>query len=1032
MPPPSRTQGFRANGGAPRRLADALRGRYTIEDQIGAGGMAAVYAARDLKHDRRVAIKVLRGDLGVAGGGARFLAEIRTTANLQHPHILPLHDSGEAAGVVYYVMPLIEGASLRDRLEREGQLPIEDAVRIATEVADALHYAHTHGVIHRDVKPENILLQDGHALVADFGIATVPDRDESSRLTSASVNLGTPAYMSPEQASGERTLDARSDVHAIGSVLYEMLVGESPFLSDTMQGMFAKLFAEEPSPIAPRREDVPPHVEAAVLRALAKQRGDRFATAREFALALRDPNSSNPALNMQGLLPAGSGHRSSNPGAKTPPASNSGPSSAAAGNAVSGGNVARINPPLPPSNTDDLPSTDDAGAQVPALNNWGLSNPALRRPAALAAPVAPRTSRRTRLVLGLVAVLFGAVVGIWGLRRGMSPRAAAAPQATVLIGSVTNRTGDSTIDALLPELLSTSLEQSRTVGVYPRTNLPFVLRRMQRPAETTVDEAVGREIATREGLAAVILPSITKLGMNADASYVLVVSAVLPDGRKMASVRQTFPDLAQLPARIDSVGNDLRKAFGESAARISASKPLEEVTSKSLDAVRLYSQGREHLNAGDPRGAIPLLQRATELDSGFASAHGSLGIAYTNILDMVSATQHLRIAASFASRAPEAEREKILGDYAMSRRDFNAACPHFEVLTALRPRDYLAVFSLAWCSAQRLDFATAVAASNKGLALQDSPRTRIQHAMIAFFSGDLATAREDAHIARTQAPTAFQAWYAEAKAVLASGDVAGARDLYQQMVPQGGDMAIEGHNGLADVARYTGHLDEARTQLEAARSAALARGNVAVATSTAASLAELATEQGRANDFRALMATLDASSLPDPWLVYRIGRAWARAGHSAEASAAIHSIDSLRIGPSAQLDALTSLLRAEIALSSGQSDSAVAYADAAIRFEASTVAYETLARADLAAKRPDAAAAAFERVVHHPQERCESYDMPACYRVAEATYQLGRIKDDAGDHAAAAPLLQRFVTLWSGAKGQPMYDDAMRRLSARH
>ena len=633
--------------------------------------------------------------------------------------------------------------------------------------------------------------------------------------------------------------------------------------------------------------------------------------------------------------------------------------------------------------------------------------------------------------MGLVALVFGVGIGVWGLRRGGSTPAVPAPQATVLIGSVTNRTGDSTIDALLPELLSTSLEQSRTVVIYPRTNVPFVLRRMQRPPQTAVDESVGREIVTREGLAAVILPSITKLGMNADASYVLVVSAVLPDGRKMASTRQTFANLAELPARIDSVGNALRKAFGESAALVRASKPLDEVTSKSLDAVRLYSQGREHLNVGDPRGAIPLLQRAIELDSTFAMAHNYLGIAYTNVNDMVSASQHLRIAASFASHAPEAEREKILGDYAMSRRDFNAACPHFEVLEALRPRDFAATMSLAWCTAQKLDFKTAVTKSERGLALQDSPRTRIQRAMILFYAGQLTKARDEAHLVRAQAPNAFQAWYVETKALLASGDAAGARDLYQQMVTQGGDMAVEGHNGLADVARYTGHIEQARAELAAARDGALARGNIAVATSATASLAELATEEGRSSDFNTLMATLN-TALPDPWLLYRIGRAWARAGRKEQALAAIRSIDSLRIGPSSQYDALTSLLRAEIALSSAQPDSAIADAEAAIRFEPSTVAYETLGRAALAAKRSDLATVAFDQVVRRPQERCESYDTPACYRAVEATYQLGRLKDDAGDHAGATPLLKRFATLWAGAKGQPMLYDANRRLATRH
>src|SRR5712692_11256628 len=203
------------------RLSAALEDRYRIERELGAGGMATVYLAHDVRHDRKVALKVLRPELSAILGGERFLTEIKTTANLQHPHILPLHDSGEADGLVFYVMPYVEGESLRDRLAREKQLPVEDAVRIAHEVADALHYAHQHGIVHRDIKPENILLHGGHAQVADFGIALAASRSEGgTRMTETGMSLGTPQYMSPEQAMGEREITARSDVYALGCVLY--------------------------------------------------------------------------------------------------------------------------------------------------------------------------------------------------------------------------------------------------------------------------------------------------------------------------------------------------------------------------------------------------------------------------------------------------------------------------------------------------------------------------------------------------------------------------------------------------------------------------------------------------------------------------------------------------------------------------------------------------------------------------------------------------------------------------------------------
>ena len=211
------------------RLNNALSDRYRLDRELGAGGMATVYLAHDIKHERDVAIKVLHPDLGAALGGERFLSEIRTTARLQHPHILPLLDSGEADGLLYYVMPLVRGETLRARLERERQLPIADALRIAREVADALQHAHAQGVIHRDIKPDNILLQDGHALVADFGIALAVQSAGGQRMTQTGLSLGTPQYMSPEQAMGERTIDARSDLYALGAVTYEMLVGEVPF-----------------------------------------------------------------------------------------------------------------------------------------------------------------------------------------------------------------------------------------------------------------------------------------------------------------------------------------------------------------------------------------------------------------------------------------------------------------------------------------------------------------------------------------------------------------------------------------------------------------------------------------------------------------------------------------------------------------------------------------------------------------------------------------------------------------------------------
>jgi serine/threonine-protein kinase len=274
---------------ATERLSSALADRYRILERLGEGGMATVYLAEDLKHDRKVAVKVLRPELAAVLGAERFVQEIKTTANLQHPHILPLFDSGEADTFLYYVMPYVEGETLRGKLDRETQFGIDEAVKIATEVADALDYAHRQGVIHRDIKPENILLHDGRPTVADFGIALAVSAAAGGRMTETGLSLGTPHYMSPEQATAEKEITGRSDIYSLGSVLYEMLTGDPPHTGSSAQQIVMKIIAEDVAPVTRVRKSVPANVAAAVARSLEKLPADRFDSAQAFAAALTDP-----------------------------------------------------------------------------------------------------------------------------------------------------------------------------------------------------------------------------------------------------------------------------------------------------------------------------------------------------------------------------------------------------------------------------------------------------------------------------------------------------------------------------------------------------------------------------------------------------------------------------------------------------------------------------------------------------------------------------------------------------------------------
>ena len=286
-------------------LASALSGRYDIDREIGRGGMATVYLARDVRHDRRVAVKLLSPELGAVLGAERFLSEIRVTANLQHPNLLPLFDSGEANGLLFYVMPYVEGESLRAKLDREKQLPIEEAVRITTAVAAALDYAHRHGVIHRDLKPENILLHDGQPVVADFGIALAVSNAGGQRVTQTGLSLGTPQYMSPEQATGDRGVDGRTDIYSLGAVAYEMIGGEPPHHGTSAQAIIAKLMTEEARPLTTLRRSVPPYIAGAIQRALEKLPADRWATAKEFSDALNDRHASYGAPVVAGSATPG-------------------------------------------------------------------------------------------------------------------------------------------------------------------------------------------------------------------------------------------------------------------------------------------------------------------------------------------------------------------------------------------------------------------------------------------------------------------------------------------------------------------------------------------------------------------------------------------------------------------------------------------------------------------------------------------------------------------------------------------------------
>jgi serine/threonine-protein kinase len=692
-----------------RQLDEALAGRYRIERELGAGGMATVYLAHDLKHDRKVAIKVLRPELAAVIGAERFLAEIKTTSNLQHPHILPLFDSGIApveghgiATCLYYVMPFVEGESLRDRLTREKQLPIPDAVRIASEVAAALDYAHRRGVIHRDIKPENILLHEGSALVADFGIALALSGAGSTRMTETGMSLGTPHYMSPEQAMGEREITGRSDVYALGCVTYEMLIGEPPFTGPTAQAIIARVMTAEPARLTAQRKSIAPPIEAAVLTALARVPADRFGTAAEYAAALRGES----------------------PGSTT------------------------------------------------AIGPAGL---------------APVRGTRRRLLAGLAAaaaLLLVALGMVWMLRHrgGQSETSERERRLVVLPFENQGDTSRQYFANGVTEAITTELTGIGGMSVIPRSTAA-----RYRGTSKSVSE-IGRELGVGYVLTGTVQWDLSggkdpKVRVSPELIRVSDTSSVWAHGYEavMSSVFTVYSDVSTAVAKALQV--TLKEPERQALARRPTTNP--EAYDLYLRAIDYNNRGlaRENFNA-----AIPMLERAVQLDPEFALAWGrlseTLGLAHWLYIIHSDATMaRARAAAETALRLqpdlPEAHR--AMGYYFYRQRRYQDALREFAIVQQSQPNSADLISAIAFVERREGKWAEAVEHLRRSMELDPGAATTISQLCETLgFLGRYEEAIETCRRGIEVAPDQPDAYYFLSLALLSQrGDVAGAADVYR-------------------------------------------------------------------------------------------------------------------------------------------------------------------------------------------------------------------------------------------------------------
>jgi eukaryotic-like serine/threonine-protein kinase len=1020
------------------RLQAALANRYTIERELGRGGMATVFLGQDLKHDRPVAVKVLRPELAAALGPERFLREIKLAARLTHPHILPLHDSGEADGFLFYVMPYVEGESLRDRLTRERQLPVEDAVRIAREVADALGFAHSHDVIHRDIKPENVLLEAGHAVVADFGIARAITAAGGDRLTETGLAVGTPSYMSPEQAAGSRELDGRSDLYSLACVMYEMLAGEPPFTGPTVESVVRQHLTAEAPPVTTVRPGTPPGVALALQRALAKTPADRHPTAAAFAEALAAPT----------------------PEATSAPAGATAPGLArvlALYLSASGAVLALV---FGAMLALGLPDWFFPGAVVllllglPIMIATGLVQAGHAPARQLLAPVRHWLTWRRAVMGGVLAFAgLGIAVTSYVVMRalGIGPVGSLVaagvidPRERIIIADFASHGGDSLLGGVVTEALRIDLAQSPLVNLAQPEYVRQALVRMERPTNTPLDLALAREVAIREGLKAVIAGDIGTAG----TSFVLSARlASAETGDVLVAFRETAADSTRILKAIDRLSKRLRERIGESLKTIRANQPLDRVTTPSLAALKKYSQAiRVSDIEGDFSKTTALLEEAIALDTGFAMAHRRLGVELSNELQQrTRAVAALTRAFEHRDRLTDRERYLTIGAYYLQANyQPDKAITAYQSLLDVYPNDGWALNNLGVAYEWLHDYARAEQYYLRSAAVDSFNTAALANVVdVQFALGKRDSARATLERATTKFPGNPGVQVEAARLASARGDYDSAEATIRALKNArrgSGFLQATTSGQLAALATLRGRLGEAGQHL---RDAMTAESHPS-ATDYLTRAIQLATPEVvlRGAPARGLRIVEDALSrhplaaidpLERPYL--QLADLYALAGRPDRAAAVLAELEQA-VAPDLRrfYEPFRQGALGRVALARGNHREAIAALRQAAEGVCDLCPLPLLGRAYELAGEADSAMTVYERYVTTPSTYRLIGPGPIigtdAYYLAGTYQRLGELYEKGGRQDKAIDYYGRFVNLWRDAdlELQPRVADARRRIA---
>jgi len=998
--------------------------------------MSRVFLAEETRLSRQVVVKLLPPEMGAGVNVERFEREIQLAARLQHPHIVPLLTAGASGDLLYYIMPYISGESLRVKLSREGELPVPEAVRILRELVDALAYAHRNGVVHRDIKPDNVLLSEGHAVVTDFGVAkAVSASSGGSSLTSLGVALGTPAYMAPEQAAADPHVDYRADIYAVGALAYEMLAGRPPFAGTTPQAMLAAHITQAPDPVAQHRPAVPPALNAAIMRCLEKRPADRWQSAGELAAQLEAVLTPSGGLTPTTPIPVvSSGTRAairlSQPGRMA--------ALFAAASAVIFGLVWLLVHRL------GLPDWVLYGAVALLLVGFPIvlvasaheRRRAVARTAGLPAPTPPGglapwlSWRRALLGGGLAFAGLATVAAVYTAMRvlGIGPvgtlvaSGVLADREKVLLADFENRSPDSTLGASLTEAFRVDLSQSPTIRLLDPQEVADALRRMQRPAGVTLTPALAREIAERNGVKAVVTGQIDPVGQG----YVLSAGLVSAgDGRTLSAVRESADDAGSLLSAMDRLSKKLRERVGESLTTIRANPELEQVTTGSLDALRKYSEALRLDEEDWTEEAVPLLEDAVALDSGFAMAWRKLAVMLGN----TGAPTSRQVAAAtnafrHRDRLPAQERDLASAYYySFVVFDPGKAVAAYRSILAADPENLPALNNLALLLGDERRYAEAESLLVRAASLGRNASFYNNLVRNQVVQGHLPDAQATRARYDQVAPGAPSGLALDAGLASVRRDLPGAIQAWQQLRERHGDTPFWRRLATVNLAgeyEKRGQIAQARRLLQDAMADADAIKDPSDYLATAATIAMLDARYGRTGDpsspltqalARHPLGTLDPLDRPYPYLAM----AYARAARPEEARRLLREYESVVPDGRRTVTGLHWWAAGALAEAEHRDADALAAWRGAYQESGNCGAcglYELAGTLDRMGQA-DSALATYERFVTRPS--IESATQLERFELAPAYKRLGELYEAKQDRRKAADYYGRFVDLYQQA-----------------